>query len=183
MNNSGLPRDITATYFNKREYQIQRKNHFSIQFNEDFVDKGLELLVVSFPLPKETTDTFKANYWNDSVNLPGKTNFETSQLVIRDAINYDTEKKFLAWRLRVYNPKTGKVGYAEDFKSNATVKEYSPSGDVVREWYLEGCWPSSVEYGDLTYEDAGEKQISVTIMYDKAYRKDIADVEANLPNA
>ena len=74
MNNSGLPRDITATYFNKREYQIQRKNHFSIQFNEDFVDKGLELLVVSFPLPKETTDTFKANYWNDSVNLPGKTN-------------------------------------------------------------------------------------------------------------
>ena len=183
MNNSGLPRDITATYFNKREYQIQRKNHFSIQFNEDFVDKGLELLVVSFPLPKETTDTFKASYWNDSVNLPGKTNFETSQLVIRDAINYDTEKKFLGWRLRVYNPKTGKVGYAEDFKSNATVKEYSPSGDVVREWYLEGRWPSSVEYGELTYEDAGEKQISVTIMYDKAYRKDIADVEANLPTA
>ena len=183
MNNSGLPRDITATYFNKREYQIQRKNHFSIQFNEDFVDKGLELLVVSFPLPKETTDTFKANYWNDSVNLPGKTSFETSQLVIRDAINYDTEKKFLAWRLRVYNPKTGKVGYAEDFKSNATVKEYSPSGDVVREWYLEGCWPSSVEYGELTYEDAGEKQLSVVIMYDKAYRKDIADVEANLPTA
>ena len=184
MNNSGLPKEgITATYFNKREYQIQRKNHFSIQFNEDFVDKGLELLVVSFPLPKETTDTFKANYWNDSVNLPGKTNFETSQLVIRDAINYDTEKIFLGWRLRVYNPKSGKVGYAEDFKSNATVKEYSPSGDVIREWYLEGCWPSSVEYGELTYEDAGEKQISVTIMYDKAYRKDIADIEANLPTA
>ena len=181
--NNGLPEQITATYFNERKYQVQRKNHFSITFNKDFIDEGLELLVVSFPLPKETTDTFKANYWNDSVNLPGKTNFETSQLVIRDAINYDTEKKFLGWRLRVYNPKTGKVGYAEDFKSNAIVKEYSPSGDVVRTWQLIGCWPSSVEYGDLSYEESGEKQISVTIMYDKAYRTDIADIESNLPTA
>jgi D-alanine-D-alanine ligase len=102
---------------------------------------------------------------------------------ISDAINYDTEKQFQRWRLRVYNPKTGKVGYAEDFKTNAVVKEYSPSGDVVRTWQLEGCWPSSVEYGDLTYEDANEKQISVTIMYDKAYRTDIADIEAGLPTA
>ena len=48
-NNTGLPAEgITATFFNQREYQIQRKNHFSIQFNSDFIPKGLELLVVSF---------------------------------------------------------------------------------------------------------------------------------------
>ena len=178
-----LPTEITATRFNQREFQIQRKNHFEITFDSSMVNSGLSFLVTSFGLPKESTDTFKANFWNDSVNLPGKTNFETSQLVIRDAINYDTEKKFLGWRLRVYNPKTGKVGYAEDFKSNAIVKEYSPSGDVVRTWQLIGCWPSSVEYGELNYEDSGEKQISVTIMYDKAYRTDISDIEANLPTA
>lgn len=168
-----LPSDITATRFNQREFQIQRKNHFRVEFNSNFVNEGLSFLVTSFALPRETTDTFKANYWNDAVNLPGKTNFETSQLVIKDAINYDTEKQFLRWRLRVYNPKTGKVGYAEDFKCNAVVKEYSPSGDVIREWTLIGCFPSSVEYGDLTYENADEKQITVTIMYDKGYRSDI----------
>ena len=180
---AGLPETITATHFNERKYQIQRKNHFSIQFNSTFIESGLEFLVVSFPLPKETTDYFKANYWNDSVNLPGKTSFETSQLVLRDAINYDTEKAFMKWRLRVYNPKTGKVGYAEDFKCEASVKEYSPSGDVIREWTLVGCWPSAVEYGELTYEDAGEKQLSVTIMYDKAYRKDIDAIASGLPTA
>ena len=158
-----LPTEITATRFNQREFQIQRKNHFEITFDSSMVNSGLSFLVTSFALPKESTDTFKANYWNDSVNLPGKTNFETSQLVIKDAINYDSEKQFLAWRLRVYNPKTGKVGYAEDFKCNAK----------VREWDLIGCWPSSVEYGDLTYEDAGEKQITITITYDKGYRHDI----------
>ena len=85
-----LPSDITATRFNQREFQIQRKNHFEVTFNSSFVDSGLYFLVTSFPLPKETTDTFKANYWNDSVNLPGKTNFETTQMVIKDAIKYDT---------------------------------------------------------------------------------------------
>lgn len=168
-----LPNDITATRFNLKEYQIQRKNHFEVTFDGTYINPGLSFLVTSFSLPKESTETFKANYWNDSVNLTGRTSFSEAQLVIKDAINFDTEKEFLQWRLRVYNPKTGKVGYAEDFKCGATVKEFSPSGDKVREWTLVGCFPSAVEYGDLTYEDAGEKQISVTIMYDKGYRSDI----------
>ena len=76
-----LPSDITATRFNQREFQIQRKNHFRVEFNSNFVNEGLSFLVTSFALPRETTDTFKANYWNDAVNLPGKTNFETSSIV------------------------------------------------------------------------------------------------------
>lgn len=184
MNNSmGLPNDITATRFNEREYQVQRKNHFTIKFNSNFVPDGIEYLVVNFPLPKESTETFKANYWNDSVNLAGKTSFDTTQIVLRDAINYDTEKKFMQWRLRVYNPKTGKVGYAEDYKSDAIVKEYSPSGDIVRSWQIIGCFPTSVDYGDLSYDDGGEKQVSVTLSYDKAYRSDIDDIVAGLPTA
>jgi len=169
----GLPIDITATRFNQREYQIQRKNHFEVTFDTKVIDSGISFLLTSFDLPKEQTDSFKANYWNDSVNLAGKTNYETTQMVIKDAINYDTEKQFLQWRLRVFNPKTGKVGYAEDYKCNAKVKEYSPSGDIIREWTIIGCWPSSVDYGSLTYAEDGEKTITVTITYDKGYRSDI----------
>lgn len=172
-NYTGLPDEILASRFNKREYQIQRKNHFTVQFDSNFVDSNLEFFVVSFSLPRETTETFRANFWNDGVNLPGKTTFESSELVLRDAINWDTEKQFMNWRLKVYNPKTGTVGYAEDFKCNATVCEYSPSGDKIRSWTLMGCFPQAVNYGDITYEDGGEKQISVTIMYDRAYRNDI----------
>ena len=83
-----LPTEITATRFNQREYQIQRKIHSEITFDSSMVNSGLSFLVTSFALPKESTDTFKANYWNDSVNLPGKTNFQESQLIIKDAINY-----------------------------------------------------------------------------------------------
>ena len=33
-----LPSDITATRFNQREFQIQRKNHFRVEFNSNFVN-------------------------------------------------------------------------------------------------------------------------------------------------
>lgn len=167
-----MPR-LTATHFNTREYQVQRKNHFEVQFNSQFVDKEMTFLVLSFPLPKETTESFDAPYFNQRVKLATQTTFDDTTLVLRDAIGYDTEKQFLNWRLRVYNPKTGEMGYAEDYKCEAKVVEYSPNGETGREWTLVGCWPAGIEYGDLSYEDGGEKQISVTIKYDYAYRNDI----------
>lgn len=171
---------LLATRFNTREFQLQRKNHFEIYFgrNENAtnpvkIDENLRFMVVNFPLPKETTESNDVNYFNQTIKTAGRTTFETSNLVLRDAIDYDTEKQFLNWRNKVYNPKTGIMGIAEDYKIPATVIEYTPNGEQMREWHLEGCWPSGVEYGELTYEDGGEKQISVTITYDFAYRTDL----------
>lgn len=168
--------DITATRFNQRDFQIQRKNHFEIEFDNTFIDSNLKFFVSSITLPKETTESFKANFWNDSVSLAAKTNFETTPLVLKDAIGYDTEQKFLAWRLRVYNPKTGFAGYASDFKCDALVKEYSPNGDFLRAWRYVGVWPSAIEYGEMNYENGEEKTLAVTLTYDKAYREDLADL-------
>lgn len=171
---------LLATRFNTREFQLQRKNHFEIYFgrNENAIDpvkidENLRFMVVNFPLPKETTESNDVNYFNQTIKTAGRTSFETTSLTLRDAIDYDTEKQFLNWRNKVYNPQTGIMGIAEDYKIPATVIEYTPNGEQMREWHLEGCWPSGVEYGELTYEDGGEKQISVTITYDFAYRTDL----------
>ena len=169
---------ILATRFNTEKFQLQRKNHFEIYFgvsvnNEAFIDKDLRFMVVNFPLPKETTESNDVNYFNQTIKTAGRTTFETSNLVLRDAIDYDTEKQFLTWRNKVYNPENGIMGIAADYKLNAKVIEYTPNGEKMRTWKLVGCWPSGVEYGDLTYDDGGEKQISVTITYDYAYRTDL----------
>lgn len=165
---------LGATHFNTRDYQIQRKNHFEIQFDSSVIDDNISLVVVSFSLPNEETDIIEAPYFNQQVKLAGFTKFSDGTLVIRDAIVWDTEKKFREWRKMVYDAETAKMGYAADYKKNAYVKEYSPNGETYREWKLIGCWPSSVEYGELTYEDGGEKQITATITYDYAYRTDVS---------
>lgn len=166
---------LTAVHFNTKEFQLQRKNHFDIQFDSNyagqtFIDKNLKFMLVSFPLPKESTEPTDISYFNQTIKVAGKTTFETSTIVLRDAVYYDTELQFLNWRKRVYNPETGKMGLAADYKLKATVREYTPNGDEYRSWRLEGCWPSGIDYGEMTYEDGGEKQLSVTLCYDYAYR-------------
>ena len=167
--------ELTATRFNTREYQLQRKNHFEVFFgsNENVkIDPNLKFMVVNFPLPKETTESTDVNYFNQTIKTAGRTTFETTQMVLRDTIDYDTELKFLDWRKKVYDPETGRMGLAADYKTKAQVIEYTPNGEEYRKWELVGCWPSSIDYGDLTYEDGGEKQLTVTITYDYAYRKE-----------
>lgn len=169
-----MPR-IDATYFNEREYQIQGKNHFEVQFDNTVWSEDLTLLVKSFPLPKETTDVNTIDHFNQQIKLAGKTTFDGGELVIHDAIEKDVEIMFRAWRNRVYNASKGIVGYASDYKINGLVIEYSPNGETFRKWKLIGCWPSTVNYGDLDYETGGYKSITATIVYDWAYRDDQED--------
>lgn len=170
--------ELTATRFNQRKYQLQRKNHFEVFFGSNktiSIDPELKFMVVSFPLPKETTEASDVNYFNQTIKTAGKTTFDTTSMVLRDTIDYDTELQFLNWRKQVYDPETGRMGLAADYKINAVVIEYTPNGEQYRKWELVGCWPSGIEYGELTYEDGGEKQLTVTIQYDYAYRKEVSD--------
>ena len=167
--------ELTATRFNQRKYQLQRKNHFEVFFGSNktiSIDPELKFMVVSFPLPKETTEASDVNYFNQTIKTAGKTTFDTTSMVLRDTIDYDTELQFLNWRKQVYDPETGRMGLAADYKINAVVIEYTPNGEQYRKWELVGCWPSGIEYGELTYEDGGEKQLTVGITYDFAYRKE-----------
>lgn len=169
--------DLRATRFNTKQFQLQRKNHFEVQFGknangESFIDDNLRFMLVSFPLPKETTEASDINYFNQTIKVAGRTTFDTSTMVLRDAIDYDTEKKFLNWRKRVYDPEKGTMGLAAEYKHEAIVYEYTPNKEEYRKWKIVGCWPSGIDYGELTYEDGGEKQLSVTLCYDFAYRVD-----------
>lgn len=170
------PKRFTGTHFNTREYQIQRKNHFEIQFentSESIVDLDPDLtyLVSSWTLPKDETESFDAPYFNQRIKLPGLTSYSDGTLVIKDSVEKDTEKFFQDWRKLVYDPETGRAGYVATFKVDAIVTEFSPDGKKSREWKLVGCWPSAIDYGDLDMADGGEKSINVTFKYDYAYRK------------
>lgn len=173
--------NILATKFNTSEYQIQGKNHFEVQFkktksNTSSSDlmwtEDLTFLVKSFPLPKESTEVNTLDHFNQQIKLAGKTTFSGGELVIHDAIDKDVEKLFRQWRRQVYDAVSGTVGYASDYKLSGIVTEFKPNGTEGREWTLEGCWPSDVNYGELDYETGGYKDITATITYDWAYRSD-----------
>lgn len=171
--------ELQATRFNFAKFQLQRKNHFQVQFLESPYDKTLKIdpelrfMLKSFPLPKETTEAQDINYFNQTIKVAGKTTFENFTMVLRDSIGFDVEQKFLNWRNRVYDPRTGRMGLAATYKLDAIVYEFTPNRDYYRSWKCEGCFPSGVDYGDMDYDDGGEKQIQVTLSVDRAYRNDL----------
>lgn len=171
--------ELQATRFNFAKFQLQRKNHFQVQFLPSkydpslSIDPELRFMLKSFPLPKETTEAQDINYFNQTIKVAGKTTFESFTMVLRDSIGFDVERKFLDWRDRVYDPRTGRMGLAAMYKLDAMVYEFTPNRDYYRAWKCEGCFPSGVDYGDMDYDDGGEKQIQVTLSVDRAYRDDL----------
>ena len=153
---------------NTRDYEAQRSNNFEVTFAG--LGDDITLNVISFPLPTITNTPLEISHGNSKVKVAGQTEYEAGELVIRDGIGADVEGQLVEWRRKVYKAETDQIGYAADYKQNATIYEFAPDGSHVRTWKLLGCWPSSLNPGELSNESSDIKQITCTVEYDKAYR-------------
>ena len=79
------------------------------------------------------------------------------------------EMRLWYWRRQVYNPQTGKVGWARAYKRNGVIHQYGPNGECNRTWELIGIWPTSLELGELSYDSADKKQLTMNLSVDFAY--------------
>ncbi|AWD93025.1 tail tube protein [Bacillus phage vB_BceM-HSE3] len=155
---------------NSTTYEVQRTNNFEVIVSD--LPEILTLAVESFPLPTVSTSPIEVAYGNSKVKVAGSPEFSDGDLVVKDFITADIEKIINDWHRKVYNPKSDKIGWAAEYKKTVTVNEFGPNGEFVRSWILEGAWPSNVAYGDMSYESADKKNITMTLTYDKGYRDD-----------
>lgn len=124
-------------------------------------------------LPTEDNSVQELHYSNTAVKVAGTVTYGSGTLTLKDMITEgsDIESIITEWRKSVYDPETDKIGLAFNYKKDARVVQYAPDGSMERTWKLQGCWPSSVDYGQLQYGSGGSiKLISVGIQYDKAIR-------------
>lgn len=163
-----MPKTLDARHLSARKYETQRQNNFEIQISD--LSEDIMFAVVSFPLPTRANNVIEVPYGNAPIKVAGTATFTGGDLVLRDFMEADIEAKIDAWQKQVYNPDDGSIGWAADYKRQATVYEYSPDGQFIRTWTLEGCWPSSVAYGNLDNTSGDLKQITITLEYDRAYR-------------
>lgn len=171
---------LGASHLASDGYDVQRTNNF------EFVISGLgsltgnandarsiTLAVDGAFLPSEDSSVQELAYSNTSVKVAGTTTYGSGTLVLKDLISAggDIEKILVKWRKAVYDPDTDKVGLAFNYKIDARIVQYAPDGTMERTWKLLGCFPSSVDYGQLQYGSGGAvKTVSVGIQYDKAIR-------------
>ena len=150
-------------------YEVQRTNNYRIIFDHDIdPNQYIELACTSTGLPTVSNDPIELSYGNSKVKVAGQANVDDISVTVKDFIEADIEKALWAWRQKVYNTKTGKVGWAVNYKKDVTIVQYGPNGEVKRKWVAKGVWPTSLDLGELSNDGADVKQITMNLSVDNA---------------
>ena len=173
---------LTPDFFNTSDYQLQMKANFLIVFEgNNFLEEGIELLAQSVTPPTITIDSTAIPFANKNINIAGKKTLGTMTIVFRDVIGKDTELQFTKWHEFIVNTKTGERGIIGDsqgkngYKSNIEIIALSPNGDTGRSNIARGCFPISLNFGDLSHEDGGHRTLNIEFAVDDYTRKEILE--------
>jgi hypothetical protein len=155
-----------------RTSQPQHNNLFELQITglEEFLDGGvLFMTLTECDLPSETTNVISFPYLNTEIKYAGKTTINNLTMQFRDFCDLDVFGALLAWRQQVWDIDTHRAGLAADYKKSGILKMYSPDWETyIRGWDLKGAWPDSTEPTGASSSDDSQKQISSTLVVDKA---------------
>jgi hypothetical protein len=84
------------------------------------------------------------------------------------------------WIEPMYNPKKQEKNYKypiensnvypkNNFKKDATLKLYDGCGTVMETWNFEGVYPEDINFDELSMEEEGIVNITLSLKYDRAY--------------
>lgn len=169
-------------------YEVARTNHFEFVVtglgnllraganttdNNAYINGDTAADVIRLSVEKTSVPTFKQGVLsirrgNSVMKFAGQPDFEDGNLVVRDFIGADTKSALMAWQNLSYNVKTQKVGLMKDYKKDCYLLEYTPDGQLIRQWVLKGCWISGLSMDDFNQEESGKRTITATIPYDYA---------------
>lgn len=170
---------------NKELFEIQRGNNFEFVIDSSLngisafgsstktfpnAQEYIRLSVHSAPALHYQINPITVSRGNTQVKYAGVPQFNAGSLVVKDFIGAETKDILMAWQAQAANPLTQTVGQQKDYKVTANLIEYTPDySQIVRTWQIDGCWVSDVSESDFSVDENGERRVTATIQYDRAY--------------
>jgi hypothetical protein len=150
-------------------FEPQRQSNWEFEVALGGGDRDvIKLSARSMDLPRGTNEEVQLPYGNENRYVAGKMTWDATSLTLADYVDQDTRAAILRWRREVYNPDTGNLGLAKDYKKDATLTLYGPNGQMERQCKLTGCWPTTEPGGSLDHSSSDAVMIEVPIRFDKA---------------
>jgi hypothetical protein len=129
--------------------------------------EGLDAYIVKTAArPTVTTEEVEIPFMNSRRYIAGKTTFGTISVTIHDPIAPSGAQQAMEWIRTCYESVSGRAGYADFYKRDIQLKMLDPVGTVVELWDIKGAFCTEVNFGEVTYEDGGPMEISLTIRFD-----------------
>lgn len=119
--------------------------------------------------PKKTFAPIEINFINQKRYLAGKGEWQTIAVTLNDPIAPSAAQKVMSWLRLVHDDPTGRMGYAEMYKKNFSLKMLDGLGNVVEKWTIVGAFPSETDFQGLDYKDNETVTIQVTFRMDSCF--------------
>jgi len=140
---------------------------------------GMDLVQLSLAsgfLPRGGNDEVEVPFGNERVYVAGKAIWEAGSVVCRDYVDRDVAATLWRWRTQVYNPQTGQIGLARDYKKQGEIWLFGPNsiegsaGYRTRVWVVRGMFPIAASWAAQGLDMASSQQvmIDITFRFDKA---------------
>lgn len=134
---------------------------------QEITDMELSLLTAS--RPQLSIGEVEFHRLNEKYYYPeGKATYEPMEVSFYDTIGLNAGRYLYGWFRAVFDFKTGAVGYKKNFVAEGILSMLDPKGTVIEQWRLINCWPTNINFNDLSYEDTGAAMVNTTIRYDRA---------------
>jgi len=121
-------------------FEPQRQNHFDVEFQN--ISTDMSFAISTFTLPGISNDPITIPFRNEERKVAGPARVDEASLSIRDYVDAQVHNAFMSWRRLVFDPTTGIVGRAANYKRQGSLFVFGPDGEIERSWTLVGCWPS-----------------------------------------
>ena len=122
-------------------WEPQRTFNYYIQIPGLAADRVIMLACESADFPKVNNAPITVGYFNDEVKVAGRAKVENATVVIRDWCTEVVAKYLADWRRKVYDPESGAIGFASDYKHDIYLFWTDPQAGHDRQFKLTGAWP------------------------------------------
>ena len=143
------------------KFEPKRKNRWI------FALEGIDsFLIKTAARPSISIEEQTISYMNSKRYVAGLASFETLSLTLHDPIAPSGAQQTMEWVRTHFESVSGRAGYADFYKRDCQLKLVDPVGTVIELWDIKGCFLTSAGFGDVSYEDGGMMEISMTLRFD-----------------
>lgn len=145
----------------------KRKNRFYLDI-PGITDGENYWMVHASSRPKATISSTEIPYMNVSSWVAGRAVWETLDITFIDCIGPSTSQRVMDWIRSCIEFKTGRMGYATNYKKQISLYLLDPAGEIAEQWTLYNAYIENSDFGDLDYSSDDLVNVTVTVRYDYA---------------
>ena len=143
------------------KFEPKRKNRWI------FALEGIDsYLIKTASRPSISIEEQTISYMNSKRYMAGLATFEALSLTLYDPIAPSGAQQVMEWVRTHFESVSGRSGYADFYKRDCQLKLVDPVGTVIELWDIKGCFLTSAGFGDVSYEDGGMMEISLSLRFD-----------------